>query len=205
MTRFLLPLLLSAACAACAAKPAVPTVGVYTFEENNYPCAKVEFPDQIRLKDTTLEEKNGDVALVYHLDMPGYNVQVVKLYSGGAGWSADSLASLKNEASKIYEINDNENPDKSAVISVESIDGELYLKGSAAEFLQNDRAMRVDVFRRIKKLGSFKTGNIEQWKNSATGNRTIMNMRNIIDYIYRNMASSECKYKNSVDMDWWNK
>ncbi len=205
MTRFLPLFIFSAFLAGCGAKPAAPTLGVYSFEENNYPCAKVEFPDQIRLKDVTMEEKNGDMAVVYDLDMPGYKIQVVKMYAGASGWSLDSLASLKSESSKVYEINGNENPDKSAVISLESIGGDMYLKGSVAEFLQNDRAMRVDVFRRIKKLGSFKIGNVEQWKNSATGNRTITNMRNIVDYIYGSISSAECRYKEAVDMDWWNR
>ena len=188
----------------CSAKPVEPTVDIYTFKENNYPCALVEFPDQIRLVDTTVEELNGDIALVYDLEMPGYKIQIVKMYANQAGWTMDSLASLRSSASKLYEINGDVSLDKSAVISVESIDGDIYLKGSVAEFLQNDRAVRVDVFRKIKKLGSFKKDSIEQWKNSATGNRTIINMRNIVDYVYDNIASAECKYKSSIDMDWWN-
>ena len=188
----------------CSAKPAVPTVDIYTFKENNYPCAKVEFPDQIRLTDTTVEELNGDIALVYDLEMPGYKIQVVKMYANPDGWSMESLASLRSQASKLYEINGDITHDKSAVISVETMDGDIYLKGSVAEFLQNDRAIRVDVYRKVKKLGSFKKDSIEEWKNSATGNRTIINMRNIVDYVYENISSAECKYKSSIDMDWWN-
>lgn len=206
MMRFLPLFVLFVFLAGCGAKPAAPTLGIYTFEENNYPCAKLEFPEQIRLLDITLEEQNGDMALVYDLDMPGgYKIQVVKLYAGENGWSLDPIASLKNETQKVYEISGEENPDKSAVISVEIMDEELYLKASAAEFLQNNIALRVDVFRRIKKIGFFKTGGVEEWKNSATGNKTIANMRNIINYIYANMASAECKYKETIDMDWWNK
>ncbi len=188
----------------CSAKPVDPTVGIYTFKENNYPCAQIEFPDQIRLKDITLEKLDDNVAVVYDLDMPGYKIEVVKLYPGQAGWTLDSLASLHSNSSKLYEINGDVSIDKSAVISIVSKDGELYLKGSVAEFLQDNRGIRIDIFRKIKKIGTFKKDNIEQWKNSATGNRSIINMRNIVDYVYGNITAIECKYRHSIDMDWWN-
>lgn len=204
MIRIITMLFLFALFFGCSAKPMAPTIDIYTFKENNYPCTMVEFPDQIRLKDVTLERSEGTVAVIYDLVMPGYNIQVVKMYAGELGWSLDSLASLHSNSSKLYEINGDVSIDKSAVISFVEMDKELYLKGSVAEFLQEDRAIRVDVFRRIKKIGTFKKDNLENWKNSATGNRSIINMRNIVDYIYGNITSIECKYKQSIDMDWWN-
>ncbi len=204
MTRYITVLMIFSFFYGCSAKPHNPTVDIYTFKENNYPCAQVEFPDQIRLNDTTLEKLDDNVAVVYDLDMPGYKIEIVKLYPGQAGWTLDSLASLHSNSSKLYEINGDVSIDKSAVISIVSKDGELFLKGSVAEFLQDNRGIRIDIFRKIKKIGTFKKDNIEQWKNSATGNRSIINMRNIVDYVYGNITSVECKYKHSIDMDWWN-
>lgn len=189
---------------ACAGAPANPKITLYGFTENNYPCVNVEFPDQIRYEGMRVKERGDNIVIVYDAEMPNYKIQISKLYSKGGGFSTESLASLKTEASKVYEIYDAENsPEKSAVITLEETDGSLYLKGSVAEFMQNDRAVRVDIYKEVKGMGVFRKNSIDKWKNSTTGNRTIQNMKAIVDSVYNKMSVVECEYKDGVDIQWW--
>lgn len=204
MARFLIVFVIFISGAACAAAPKAPKIDLHGLVENNYPCIAVRFPEQIRYEGMKTRKSDDDFAMIYNLALPNYRVEVLKLYSRGKGWSTETLPSLYDNASKVYEISDMDNtPEKSAVITLEEIKGDLYLKGSVAEFMQADRAIRVDVYRMVKKMGVFRNNVIDNWKNSTTGNRSIENMKTIVDYIYYNIKAVECEYKENIDSKWW--
>lgn len=191
-----------AVASACASGGVAPKVSLYGFTENNYPCVDLEFPDQIRYDGMKASENKNELVLRYDISIPNYKVEVYKLYAKNGGWSTETLPSLKEGAAKVYEISDMDNtPEKSAVITLEEIDGVIYLKGSIAEFMQKDRAIRIDVYRAVKQVAVFRKNTVDAWKNSTTGVRSIENMKTIVDYVYNKMKVTECQYKESIDKD----
>lgn len=200
MIRAVVILLVWVAVSACASGAASPNVSLYGFMENNYPCVNLEFPDQIRYDGMKTTDNKNELVLRYDLSIPNYKIEVYKLYAKNGGWSTETLPSLKEGAGKVYEISDIDNtPEKSAVITLEEIKGTIYLKASIAEFMQKDRAIRIDVYRAVKQYAVFRKNSVEAWKNSTTGVRSIENMKTIVDYVYKNMKITECKYKDGID------
>lgn len=197
-------ILLAAALNGCGAKPQKPRVSVFSFEDENYPCIRIDFPDQIRYSDMSKVSKDKGVALVYRLNMPGYKIEVSKLYALEGSWNTESLPSLYDNPSKVFEISDTENPDKSAVITIEENRDGIYLKGSVGYFIQSNRGVRVDIIRSIKKAGTFKAFGVEEWRNSTIGSRTIENMKNILSTVYESLSTRECTFKEGINADWWN-
>lgn len=188
----------------CSPKAAKPTIKVYTLQDNNYPCIKVDFSDQIRYIDMSKIKKDDNIALLYELTMPGYNIKVVKMYAlEGTTFSTESLPSLNNDPSKLFEISSMENPDKSATITLEDTKDGIYLQGSVGYFIQSDRMVRVNISRLIKKSGTFRYSGLEDWSNSTIGKRTVENMKTIVDSVYSSLTTTQCPNKTDLNSNWW--
>lgn len=187
----------------CANKAVKPVVNAYTLEDLNYPCMKVDFSDQIRYIDMSTVKDGDNIALLYNLEMPGYDVNVIKMYSLQGSYSLESLPSLYDNPSKLYEITNTENPDKSAVIVLEDKKEGIYLKGSVGYFIQSDRIVRVDIIRVIKKSGTFRYSGLEEWQNSTIGKRTIENMKSIVETVYSSITTTSCPNKKDLNSNWW--
>lgn len=196
-------LMLLTAVSACSPKAAKPTIKVYTLEDNNYPCIKVDFSDQIRYIDMSKVKDGDNIALLYELVMPGYNIEVIKMYAVKGSFSTESLPSLNDDPSKLFEISSMENPDKSAVITLEDTRDGIYLQGSVGYFIQSDRMVRVNISRLIKKAGTFRYSGLEDWSNSTIGKRTIENMKNIVDSVYASLTTTQCPNKADLNSQWW--
>lgn len=199
----LLLLMLLLFIAACSPKAAKPTIKVYTLEDNNYPCVKVDFLDQIRFIDMSKIKEGDNIALLYELETPGYNIEVVKMYALKGSFSTESLPSLNDNPSKLFEISSMENPDKSAVITLEDTKDGIYLQGSVGYFIQSDRMVRVNISRLIKKSGTFRYAGLEDWSNSTIGKRTVENMKNIVDAVYASLSTTQCPNKTDLNSQWW--
>ncbi len=105
---------------ACANKATKPVVNAFTLEDFNYPCMKIDFSDQIRYIDMNKVKNNDNIALLYNIVMPGYEIKVIKMYAlNDTTFSLESLPSLYNNPSKLFEISSDDNPDKSAVIVID--------------------------------------------------------------------------------------
>lgn len=187
----------------CANKAVKPVVNAYTLEDLNYPCVKVDFSDQIRYIDMSTVKDGDNIALLYNLEMPGYDVNVIKMYALQGSYSLESLPSLYDNPSKLYEITNTENPDKSAVIVLEDKKEGIYLKGSVGYFIQSDRIVRVDIIRVIKKSGTFRYSGLEEWQNSTIGKRTIENMKSIVETVYSSITTTSCPNKKDLNSNWW--
>ncbi|HIZ90079.1 MAG: hypothetical protein MSA07_09245 [Mucispirillum sp.] len=187
----------------CANKAVKPVVNAYTLEDLNYPCMKVDFSDQIRYIDMSTVKDGDNIALLYNLEMPGYDVNVIKMYALQGSYSLESLPSLYDNPSKLYEITNTENPDKSAVIVLEDKKEGIYLKGSVGYFIQSDRIVRVDIIRVIKKSGTFRYSGLEEWQNSTIGKRTIENMKSILETVYSSITTTSCPNKKDLNSNWW--
>lgn len=187
----------------CANKAVKPVVNAYTLEDLNYPCMKVDFSDQIRYIDMSIVKDGDNIALLYNLEMPGYDVNVIKMYALQGSYSLESLPSLYDNPSKLYEITNTENPDKSAVIVLEDKKEGIYLKGSVGYFIQSDRIVRVDIIRVIKKSGTFRYSGLEEWQNSTIGKRTIENMKSIVETVYSSITTTSCPNKKDLNSNWW--
>lgn len=187
----------------CANKAVKPVVNAYTLEDLNYPCMKVDFSDQIRYIDMSTVKDGDNIALLYNLEMPGYDVNVIKMYALQGSYSLESLPSLYDNPSKLYEITNTENPDKSAVIVLEDKKEGIYLKGSIGYFIQSDRIVRVDIIRVIKKSGTFRYSGLEEWQNSTIGKRTIENMKSIVETVYSSITTTSCPNKKDLNSNWW--
>ena len=187
----------------CANKAVKPVVNAYTLEDLNYPCMKVDFSDQIRYIDMSTVKNSDNIALLYNLEMPGYDVNVIKMYALQGSYSLESLPSLYDNPSKLYEITNTENPDKSAVIVLEDKKEGIYLKGSVGYFIQSDRIVRVDIIRVIKKSGTFRYSGLEEWQNSTIGKRTIENMKSIVETVYSSITTTSCPNKKDLNSNWW--
>ena len=187
----------------CANKAVKPVVNAYTLEDLNYPCMKVDFSDQIRYIDMSTVKDGDNIALLYNLEMPGYDVNVIKMYALQGSYSLESLPSLYDNPSKLYEITNTENPDKSAVIVLEDKKEGIYLKGSVGYFIQSDRIVRVDIIRVIKKSGTFRYSGLEEWQNSTIGKRTIENMKSIVETVYSSITTTSCPNKKDLNSNWW--
>lgn len=187
----------------CANKAVKPVVNAYTLEDLNYPCMKVDFSDQIRYIDMSTVKDGDNIALLYNLEMPGYDINVIKMYALQGSYSLESLPSLYDNPSKLYEITNTENPDKSAVIVLEDKKEGIYLKGSVGYFIQSDRIVRVDIIRVIKKSGTFRYSGLEEWQNSTIGKRTIENMKSILETVYSSITTTSCPNKKDLNSNWW--
>lgn len=187
----------------CANKAVKPVVNAYTLEDLNYPCMKVDFSDQIRYIDMSTVKDGDNIALLYNLEIPGYDVNVIKMYALQGSYSLESLPSLYDNPSKLYEITNTENPDKSAVIVLEDKKEGIYLKGSVGYFIQSDRIVRVDIIRVIKKSGTFRYSGLEEWQNSTIGKRTIENMKSIVETVYSSITTTSCPNKKDLNSNWW--
>lgn len=196
----ILSLFIFSGCANMAVKP---VVNAYTLEDLNYPCMKIDFSDQIRYIDMSTVKDGDNIALLYNLEMPGYDVNVIKMYALQGSYSLESLPSLYDNPSKLYEITNTENPDKSAVIVLEDKKDGIYLKGSVGYFIQSDRIVRVDIIRVIKKSGTFRYSGLEEWQNSTIGKRTIENMKAIIETVYASISTTSCPNKKDLNSNWW--
>ena len=187
----------------CANKAVKPVVNAYTLEDLNYPCMKVDFSDQIRYIDMSTVKDGDNIALLYNLAMPGYEINVIKMYALQGSFSLESLPSLYDNPSKLFEITSTENPDKSAVIVIDDKKEGIYLKGSVGYFIQSDRIVRVDISRVIKKSGTFRYSGLEEWQNSTIGKRTIENMKSIIETVYASITTTSCPNKRDLNSNWW--
>lgn len=196
-------LILLVAVSACSPKAVKPTIKVYSLQDNNYPCIKVDFSDQIRYIDMSKIKDGDNIALLYELAMPGYNIEVIKMYAVKGSFSTESLPSLNDDPSKLFEISSMENPDKSAVITLEDTKEGIYLQGSIGYFIQSDRMVRVNISRLIKKSGTFRYSGLEDWSNSTIGKRTIENMKNIVDSVYGSLTTTQCPNKTDLNSQWW--
>ena len=187
----------------CANKAVKPVVNAYTLEDLNYPCMKVDFSDQIRYIDMSTVKDGDNIALLYNLAMPGYEINVIKMYALQGSYSLESLPSLYDNPSKLFEITSTENPDKSAVIVIDDKKENIYLKGSVGYFIQSDRIVRVDISRIKKKSGTFRYSGLEEWQNSTIGKRTIENMKSIIETVYASITTTSCPNKRDLNSNWW--
>ena len=187
----------------CANKAVKPVVNAYTLEDLNYPCMKVDFSDQIRYIDMSTVKDGDNIALLYNLAMPGYEINVIKMYALQGSYSLESLPSLYDNPSKLFEITSTENPDKSAVMVIEDKKENIYLKGFVVYFIQSDRIVRVDIIRVIKKTGTFRYSGLEEWQNSTIGKRTIENMKSILETVYSSITTTSCPNKKDLNSNWW--
>ncbi len=196
-------LLLQLFITACVPQAAKPVVKVYTLEDRNYPCIKVDFADQIRYVDMSNIKDDDNIAILYQLTTPGYQIDVVKMYALKKAFSTESLPSLNNNPSKLFEISSMENPDKSAVITLEDTSEGIYLRGSVGYFIQSDRMVRVDINRLVKKTGTFRYSGLEDWRNSTIGKRTVENMKGMVDTVYNSITTTSCPNKTDLNSNWW--
>ena len=196
-------LLVSFMASACANKAVKPVVNAYTLEDFNYPCMKIDFSDQVRYIDMSTVKEEDNIALLYNLEMPGYEINVVKMYALKGSFSLESLPSLYDNPSKLFEITSTDNPDKSAVIVLDDKKDGIYIKGSVGYFIQSDRMVRVNVSRLIKKSGTFKYSGLEDWSNSTIGKRTIENMKTVVDSVYASLTTTQCPNKADLNTEWW--
>lgn len=188
----------------CGAKALKPSVSVYSLEDMNYPCIKVDFTDQVRYTGMSKIKKDNNLALLYQLDMPGYKIEVTKLYGlNNSTFSLESLPSLNDNPSKLYEITNPDIPDKSAVITLEDKNKDIILRGSVGYFIQSDRIVRVDIYRPVQKAGTFKFAGVEDWQNSTIGKRSIENMKQIVETVYNTLTTKECSNGNNLNSKWW--
>jgi len=205
MIKFFFIISISAFFISCAPKYAEPLVDLKRLQDPNYPCIRIDFPDQIRLLDTKIKEIDDYLALIYELAMPNYKIDVVKLYSFTPMWSMAKLTDIHDGDAKIYEKIDFDDPTISAVILITVIDKDLFLRGSIGKFIASDRAVRIDIYRRIKTVGAFRRGAVDRWLASAAGKRTVENMKKIINYTFTNMKNVECSIHGNIDINWWKK
>lgn len=188
----------------CGAKALKPNVSVYSLEDMNYPCIKVDFTDQVRYTGMSKIKKDNSLALLYQLDMPGYKIEVTKLYGlNNSTFSLESLPSLNDNPSKLFEISNPDIPDKSAVITLEDKNKDIILRGSVGYFIQSDRIVRVDIYRPVQKAGTFKFSGVEDWQNSTIGKRSIENMKQIVETVYNTLSTKECSNGNNLNSKWW--
>lgn len=187
----------------CANKAVKPVVNAYTLEDFNYPCMKIDFSDQIRYVDMSTIKEEDNIALLYNLAMPGYEINVVKMYALKDSFSLESLPSLYDNPAKLFEITSNENPDKSAVIVIDDKKDGIYLKGSVGYFIQSDRIVRVDINRVIKKAGTFRYSGLDEWRDSTIGKRTLENMKTIVESVYSSITTTSCPNKTDLNSNWW--
>lgn len=187
----------------CGPKAVSPIVDLESLEDLNYPCIKVGFLNQIRYDSLRVESNDDYFALVYKLSMASYMVDVVKLYALVPGWSFQPLPELYDSINKVYERIDPDNPKKSAIIILTRIDGDIYIKGVVGEFISDDRAVRVEIFRVVKKGDIYRQGVINRWLTSSTGKRSIENMKELVDYTFNNISNIECNIRGNINMNWW--
>lgn len=184
----------------CAPKAKTPIVNMYTFEDPNYPCLKIDFTDQIRLDNVKTKQKDNTLSILFDVYMPGYTIEIHKLYAlKNTTFSLESLPSIHQGPSKVYEILSDDNPDKSAVIILDDLKDKVVLRGSVAYFIQSDRVVRVDILRTVKRAGTFKFYGMEEWQNSVSGKRTIENMKAIVDSVYESISLKECTVQKNVN------
>ena len=199
MKKILLLSFLGLVLAGCAPLAKKPIVNMYTFEDPNYPCIQIDFTDQIRFEGVKTKKKGDTLSIFFDVYMPGYAVEVHKLYAlNNTSFSLESLPSLYEGPSKVYEILADENPDKSAVIVLEDLGDSVVLKGSVAYFIQADRAVRVDIIRTVKRAGTFKYYGMEQWQNSTSGKKSVENMKAIVDSVYQSITLKECNVQTNL-------
>ncbi len=188
---------------ACANKAVKPVITAYSIEDLNYPCMKIDFSDQIRYIDMSTVKDNDNIALLYNLAMPGYEINIIKMYALKGTYSLASLPSLYDNPSKLFEITNIDNPDKSAVIVLDDRKDGIYVKGSVGYFIQSDRIVRVDISRVIKKAGTFRYAGLDEWRNSTIGKRTIENMKSIVETVYSSISTVSCPNKTDLNSNWW--
>ncbi len=198
-------LFISVVLISCGPKAVAPIVDLESLEDLNYPCIKVGFLNQIRYHDFKVEGSDDYFALIYRLSMASYMVDIVKLYALVPGWSFQPLPELYDTANRVYARIDSDNPKKSAVIVITRIDEDIYLKGVIGEFISDDRAVRVEILRVVKKGDVYRQGAIKRWLDSATGKRSIENMKKLVDYTFNNISNIECNIRGNIDMNWWKK
>ena len=196
-------LLVSFMFSSCANEAVKPVVNAYTLEDFNYPCMKIDFSDQIRYIDMSTVKEDNNIALLYNLVMPGYEINVIKMYALQGSFSLESLPSLYDNPSKLFEIAGTDNPDKSAVIVIDDKKDGIYLKGSVGYFIQSDRVVRVDINRVIKKAGTFRYAGLDEWNNSTIGKRTLENMKTIVETVYSSISTTSCPNKSDLKSNWW--
>ena len=172
-------LLVSFMFSSCANKAVKPVVNAYTLEDFNYPCMKIDFSDQIRYIDMSTVKEDNNIALLYNLVMPGYEINVIKMYALQGSFSLESLPSIYDKK-----------------------DG-IYLKGSVGYFIQSDRVVRVDINRVIKKAGTFRYAGLDEWNNSTIGKRTLENMKTIVETVYSSISTTSCPNKSDLKSNWW--
>lgn len=197
--------LISIVLISCGPKAVSPIVDLESLEDLNYPCIKVGFLNQIRYHNLKVESNDEYFALIYYLSMSSYNIDIVKLYALVPGWSFQPLPELYDNVNKVYERVDPDNPKKSAVIALTRIDDDIYLKGVVGEFISDDRAVRVEILRAVKKGDVYRQGAIRKWLLSSTGKRTIENMKKLVNYTFENISNIECNIRGNIDMNWWKK
>ncbi len=186
----------------CGAKVTQPNTTLYSFMEQNYPCFKVDFPEQIVYDSYFKSESDERILLTYDVRMPGYDVIISKLYSKLNRLNYQALTSVYEQSSIIYNIEDEDFlADKLGLVVISSDDDSLILKGIVINYLQENIAVRIEIVRPIKMQGVFRTNNIEQWKNSTTGEKTIDNMVNILKYIYDNIDTQECSINSNLNIN----
>lgn len=190
--------------AGCTPRALKPSVSVYSLEDKNYPCIKVDFTDQVRYTGMSKIKKDNSLALLYQLDMPGYKIEVTKLYAlNNSTFSLESLPSLNDNPSKLFEISNPDVPDKSAIITLEDKNKDIILRGSVGYFIQSDRIVRVDIYRPVQKAGTFKFSGVEDWQNSTIGKRSIENMKEIVETVFDTLTTKECNTTNNLNSKWW--
>ena len=196
-------LFISVVLISCGPKAVSPIVDLESLEDLNYPCIKVGFFNQIRYDRLDIESNDNYFAFIYKLSMASYMVDIVKLYALTPGWSFQPLPELYDNVNKVYEKIDPDNPKKSAIIAITRIGDDIYLKGVIGEFISDDRAVRVEILRVVKKGDVYRQGVIKRWLGSATGKRSIENMKKLVDYTFNNISNIECNIRGNIDMNWW--
>ncbi len=186
----------------CGAKVTEPELTLYSFHEQNYPCFNIEFPEQVIYDGYGKSESDERILIDYQLRMPTYDVGVTKLYAKQSDLQYQSLSNYYDEKSIVHTIGDEQFlADKSGGVVIVVEDDALVIKGVVISYMQNNIAIRVDVSRPVKLLGTFNNNNVERWKNSTSGIKTIDNMIDIVEYIYNNIAPKECTINSNLNIN----
>lgn len=186
-----------------------PVMTMQSMQDSSYPCVRVSFPEQVRHEDSFQDVGENEAAVVHKLLMSGgYRIEVSKLYWRSQDVPHYRLSDRIEKNLVMAELPQNSMfPQRSALIYGEVADlpdnkHEARIVGSVLDYAANV-AIRIDIKKVIFTAGTFAPGAIPGWKESSIGQRTIENMRTILEAVARDAKVVSCQQQVRPEIRFW--
>lgn len=191
MSKLTLLLVLVSVLSSCASvRLSTPKTSYRTLEDNNFPCLTIEYPDTVEFKGSQIMgDKNVDV-LKYYTKYAGYEANIIKFYSNGTNISDLNIDDQYSNSAIIYRENPGSTSGKSGVLVVNNEKENFYLVGNVLFFPKKGLAVNVELKKFVSSSSVF---NVEDWKETTSGQRTIDEMKGQLDFFYHSIKLRDCR------------